>query len=50
MKQFDRTLYSSRADAGETLAEYLAAGVLTDADKPRLELVGNRWAIQTLLR
>lgn len=48
MKPFDRTLYRSRADAGETLAEYLAAGVITEADKPRLELVGKHWAIVSL--
>lgn len=42
---FNRTLYKSRADAGEALSEYLAAGVLSPDDFPRVEHIGNRYAI-----
>lgn len=44
---FNRTLYKSRAAAGEALSEYLAAGVLSADDFPRVKTVGsNRYAIE----
>jgi hypothetical protein len=43
---FDRTLYRSRADAGEALQEYLAADVLSVHDRPRVREQSKGYAIE----